>query len=68
MSIINHLDYNASRYEIECPKCGRKIRVYEEYQVSGCRDESFLYCPYEDCNWEDYCGSMTVEYNCYRGE
>lgn len=36
MSIINHLDYNASRYE--------------------------------DCNWEDYCGSMTIKYNCYKGE
>lgn len=68
MSIINHLDYNASRYDIECPKCGRKIHVYEEYQVPGLRDESFLYCPYEDCNWEDYCGSMTFEYNCYKGE
>lgn len=40
MSIINHLD-NASRYEIECPKCGRKIRVYEEYQVPGLRGEAF---------------------------
>lgn len=68
MSIINHLDYNANRYNIECPKCGRKIQVYEEYQVAGLRDISYLYCPYEDCDWEDYCGSMEVEYNCYKGE
>lgn len=56
--------YDCLYYDIKCPKCGRKIHVCEEQQEPGFREKSYLYCPYEDCEWVDDKGTMIVDHIC----
>lgn len=61
---IKWYDDNSCCYVMTCPKCGRKIEVYEEDQVPGFRDKSYLYCPYSNCDWKSEYWSMQVDHIC----